>query len=121
MIGERYRSTGITIDRQPRDTRWSVSLQFFDASFPKHDTTEGVLRVRYLETDLTRAVDVLRAAAERLGIDFGRADAMRPTVYVKGDGEDETGEGDRPDGRRLRRIANEQARRLDWEPVYSDR
>jgi hypothetical protein len=114
VIGNHYWSTGIKI--KVRDGQYSVSLQFLDNGFCEAASTEGKLFVRYLVDDLDVALDTLKADAERLGIvwlDPGQDEGIA-TVYCEHDGE--LDDGDHPE---LRRVANEQAVRLGWRPIYS--
>ena len=64
MIGDSYWSTGISIQKD--DGKWKVWLDFLDNGWvPEWDATEGRLRVCYQVDDLTRAIDTLKADAER--------------------------------------------------------
>lgn len=108
MIGEGYWTTGVVIEERGAG-RWKVELAFYDDGFAESWSTEGVLRVRYLERDVEEAVRVLIADAKRLGITF-RDDA---SVFYKGDGEKRG--ADFPERRRR---ANEIALAVGLEQAY---
>ena len=76
---------------------------------PEWDATEGRLRVCYQVDDLTRAIDTLKADAERIGITW-----KDPTIYYPGDGEWEDVEYP-PDWREITVVQSE---RLGWRAVY---
>lgn len=107
MIGERYWSVGIMIQKGYRG--WSVWCDFLDNGFCDDDATEGVLRARYLGS-LDQTVDLVKRDAEKLGIEW-----QNPTVYYKGDGEDK----DSPEN--ACQIADKQAERLGWRACYGSR
>jgi hypothetical protein len=122
MIGKGYWSTGITLRYAPH-AGWAATVEYRDGGFcndsadDKRVSTEGSLHTRYFVEDGERVkaidvvVDVAKADAERLGVVW-RDD---PTVYMVGDGEwsDET----YPAG--WWRLANAQAERLGWTPIYN--
>lgn len=107
-----YWSTGISI--QKIDDKWSVSLDYKDDGWAGDEgvSTEGHLRCRYGQLDLSAAIDTLKADAERLGITFDTG--IGPRIYYPGDGEWKDVEY--PEGWRL--IADAQAVRLGWQPMY---
>lgn len=111
MIGRGYWSTGIMV-RYYQDDGWAVTLDFLDDGFCQDGSTEGTLRVRYIESELSTAIDTIKADAERLGIRW-----ERPTIYMHGDGED--AEADYP--RAWRAWVNREALRLGWRPIYRER
>lgn len=119
MIGSQYWSTGIAvkyiapIGNSP--AAWAVSLEFLDDGFCGNASTEGSLRVRYVREDLSAMIDTLKADAERLGICFKRGGGTA-TVYMIGDGESAL--EDYPPN--WKRIVNDQARRLGWQPCYKE-
>lgn len=111
MIGH-FWSTGVTFREWARG-EYSVWLEFRDNGFANKGSTSGTLEVHYNVSDLTAAIDMLIEDAENLGIEWGGI--AGPTVYTYQDGEF-TSDSDRPD---LRRLANEQSKRLGWEQVYN--
>lgn len=122
MIGERYWSIGIvlTYDRK----NWGGEVEFYDNGFVDDDadagriSTEGILRSRYYIADgdhasaLTVVIDVLKADAERLGIQWRDS----PHLHVKGDGEWE----DFPPPEDWRLLLLQQSERIGWPPLYTD-
>ena len=75
MIGTNYWTTGIIVSFWPpalysNTPRYGATLKFFDGGFAQEGSTEGELRVRYLETDLSAMLDTLIADATRMGIEF---------------------------------------------------
>jgi len=93
MIGPNYWTTGIVVLFAPPapcsdKPRYGAWLEFFDDGWAQDGSTEGKLRIRYVETDLAAALDVLIADAKRLGIEFKNVIGDAPILYVKGDGED---------------------------------
>lgn len=119
MIGEGYWSTGITV--RFSGGKWSASADYLDNGFcddsAEHErvSTQGKLHTRYYLRDgetkdaLTVAIDIVKADAERLGITW-----TNPHVYMDGDGEWDDREY--PSG--WRRLVDDQAKRLGWEPLY---
>lgn len=107
MIGNLW-SVGITIE-ELAPGEYAASLDFQDDGFAEARSISGKLCVRYTTRDLDRDLPILAADAERLGIEW----RVGPAVYCESDGE--LPGGDRPD---LRRLANDQARKLGWKPVY---
>jgi hypothetical protein len=88
VIGTNYWTTGIVVSFWPpalysNTPRYGARLQFFDGGFAQEGSTEGELRVRYLETDLSAMLDTLIADATRLGIEF-----KTPHLMINSDGED---------------------------------
>jgi hypothetical protein len=124
MIGERYWSTGIMLAygyAGHDQSGWTAKAEFFDDGFADNDpdngaiSTEGEIRSRYMVRDgksadaLTVVLDVVRADAQRLGIEW-----RSPALYYKGDGEDE--DYPPPDG--WRSLIGAQAARLGWRNLY---
>jgi hypothetical protein len=116
MVGPRYWSTGISIRWHADNDEWSVSLEFKDDGFCEEASTEGKLTLRYRVSDLSTAIDTLKADAERLGIVWNTAVPACPTIYVEDDGEWE--DRDYPPG--WRGVVNAQAARLGWFPCYRE-
>lgn len=111
-----YWSTGITICREY--SGWKIYLKFFDGGFCEKDSTEGELRVRYLVKDeeLSRAIDVLKADAERFGIDL-KYGTVHGTIYYEGDGEAESA---CPPPKDWREIATREAERIGFRAIYKE-
>jgi hypothetical protein len=119
VIGNGYWSTGITVthvaggtggpasDPQPRE--WGAKAEFFDDGFCQTASTEGELRTRYTVGTLSEAVDLVRVDAERLGVVW-----KEPTIYMKGDGEDE--EFPPPHG--WKQLLADECQRLGWRDTY---
>lgn len=117
MIGNRYWTTGITVSYSAVTYGWWAGLDFYDDGFAEEGSTQGSLGTRYSidgPNALARAIDLLKADAERLGIDFRPIEGRPPMLYVPGDGEDP--KEDLPQG--WQRMLAEQAERLGWESAY---
>jgi hypothetical protein len=113
MIGERYWATGITVSWD--GSRWNADVDFYDDGFVDFGATQGHLGTRYGKegwAGLAAVVDVVKADAERLGIEFRHITGEPPALWVPGDGED----GGLPDG--WQRQLADQAERLGWRSVY---
>lgn len=124
MIGNTYWSTGILVRHD--NGKWHATVEYFDNGFvddnadDRRVSTEGKLHTRYYLRDgkhadaLTIAIDTVKADAERLGITWRDvwATEAKATIYMD---DEETA----PAG--WRELANAQARRLGWEPCYSER
>lgn len=119
MIGPNYWSTGILVTyieggtggpvAAPEPRLWAAKAEFFDNGFCEIRSTEGEIHTRYSCPTIEEAIDLVKADVERLGIEW------RPgTIYMRGDGEDE----EFPPPADWRRIVNQQAERLGWEPSY---
>ena len=114
MIGNQYWTTGIKI-RRHADGRWSLGLDYYDDGFANKESTEGTLRVRYVVEDIERAVRLLKADADRLGISFRAPNPdMTPTIYW-----DDEENPDVP-GEHLQLVQNLCAL-LGWRCCYTDR
>lgn len=112
MIGSYYHSAGITVRygySGGGHHGWSADLKFFDAGFAEDGSTEGCLHTRYFvrgEDGLTRAIDMLLADAERLGIRM-MDDPLPPGLWYTDDADYPA-----PDGWAVELEA--QATRLGW-------
>jgi hypothetical protein len=84
MIGNAFYSMGISLDPDGHG-KWWAFLHFQDAGFCQDNTTEGTLTTRYAQ-DITSAIDVIIADAQRLGIEW-RCTHSKPFLYVKDDGD----------------------------------
>jgi hypothetical protein len=135
MIGNGYWSTGISVwyaySGQGRHG-WAAKVEYYDDGFCSDDAdtgqvstegtlrTEGELGTRYAVQQgeaadaLTVVIDVIKADAERLGIRWGVDRAVPPSLYYRGDGEDENYPP--PDGWRETLAA--QSERIGWRPLY---
>jgi hypothetical protein len=130
MIGPRYWATGITVhhhNHPQRGATWSARVDFLDDGFLDDDptqgrvSTQGHLGTRYALDNcggdhtvaLAAAIDAVKADAERLGIGWKYRGEMGPCIFI-GDEESE----DNPPG--WRGLLNEQARRIGWEPFYTE-
>jgi hypothetical protein len=112
MIGNGYWATGITVHHGYAGSRgygWGATLDFLDDGFMAEDSTQGTLCTRYYVTSLARAIDLIKADAERLGITFRQGDEL-PMLYYKGDGEDP----DYPPPVGWRAMLADQAERIGW-------
>ena len=76
MIGTKYQSTGVTVT--PYGDKWSAEVSFHDEGFCNNDSTEGVVRTRYLIDGLSKAIDLVIKDAKRLGIQF----VQTPAIYI---------------------------------------
>lgn len=116
MIGDKYWSTGIIVQwrRDKKKENWTAHVKYFDSGCCKNGSTEGILRMRYWESDLDKVVDTIKADAEKLGIEFVRKEGLSPYVCMEGDGEIKGKEY--PEG--WRKIIDDQARRIGWDPIY---
>jgi len=98
MIGSSYWSAGITVVHAYAgggEDGWAASMDYLDGGFCNDEpgkgivSTEGTLHTRYQVKDgscadpLGTAIGVLRADAERVGIQW-----REPCLYYRGDGED---------------------------------
>jgi hypothetical protein len=117
MIGDGYWSTGITVHwgyAGGQRWGWAAGLDFYDDGFCDPDATQGRLATRYfvvtLDDPLGRAIDLLKADAERLGIRFDGRDGEPPSLYYKGDGESP----DFPPPVGWRALLVDQAERIGW-------
>lgn len=108
MIGQRYWSTGITVQVHDR-CLWGASLEFLDDGFAQSCATQGRLETRYVHGDLARQLDLLIADAKRLGIEF-----REPALYWPGDGEDPM----RPLPASALEVLKQQCQRLGWRSCY---
>lgn len=94
MIGDRYWATGIMLTPHgPHEDgfKWQLHVDFYDGGWADDDpteVTEGRLDVRYPVVDVVAAAKVLKADAERLGIEFTDCAGDPPWVYVESNGED---------------------------------
>lgn len=119
MIGTGYWATGIHVRYHPGNTggpvgaeeprEWSALVEYCDDGFVNWRATEGVLRTRYACPTLSDAIDLIRADAERLGIEWRPA----PTIYVPQDGE-----GDDPMPDNWGALIAAECERLGWRNVY---
>lgn len=117
MIGDGYWASGIVVKYREHSDDWSASVDFLDDGFCQDDSTEGRLHTRYFiggSEALTRAIDVVKADAERLGIRFGVLDGETGRIYAHQDGEDP--EYPMPDG--WRELLAWQSERIGWTPTY---
>ena len=115
MIGQRYWATGITVSWD--GSRWSADVDFYDDGFIDPTSTQGRLGSRYgMEgwDGLAAMIDLLKADAERLGIEFRVIDGDPPALWVPGDGEDD----DRPLPVGWQQRLAEEAARLGWRSPY---
>lgn len=82
MTGTNYWATGIAVECIDGDY-WRAYLDFYDGGFRDGDSTEGRLKARYntLTADLKRVVGVLKADAEKIGIEF-KAVKEHPHLYI---------------------------------------
>jgi hypothetical protein len=133
MIGNGYWATGIIVryGYSGEDKYgWGAEVNFYDDGFCDDDTdngvvsTQGTLHTRYLVREgdgpdadaLAAAIDAVKAAAERLGIQW-RADlGFGPNVYYQSDGQSE--DYPPPDG--WRELIDAQAQRIGWPILYTD-
>ncbi len=105
MIGKNYWSTGITIVYH-EGVGWGAEAKFYDDGFCDEQSSEGTLKSRYLLKDCAAVVDIVKADIEKLGIEW-----KNQHVYFMDEETPGLIAG-------WREIANEQAVRLGWEPVY---
>jgi hypothetical protein len=91
MIGSEYWTTGITVRygySGGGSNGWGASLDFYDDGFAEDDSTQGTLATRYFargDDALTRALDTLKADAERLGIQFVGSAGLPPGLWYTDD------------------------------------
>ena len=121
MIGERYWSTGITVEWRYASSGlngWTAKAEFYDGGWAGDDdpangriVTEGVLRTRYPVRDadgstatLSPVIDAVKADAERLGIEW-----KDPAIYYPSDGQT-----DEPPPAGWRDLLRAEASRLGW-------
>lgn len=125
MIGAMYWSVGITVWQVYGDNgrdQWHAEATFCDDGFCDMQSSEGVIRCRYVGP-LSQVVDVVKADAERLGIHWSdpsmSTDESRhfgtATIFYRGDGE-HTDIPPAPFNWRDR--VNAEATRLGWRIAY---
>lgn len=125
MIGNGHWATGITVAwtyAGGGDYGWAAEVDYLDAGFcddipgTSHISTEGTLRTRYAvrntkdgESSLASVIDVIKADAERLGLEW-----HEPRLYYRGDGE----ATDYPPPDDWRETLAAQSERLGWQHPY---
>lgn len=115
MVGDKYWSTGITVWHTGVGADfWAAKAEFFDGGFCDGMASEGEIRARYVGP-LAAVVDLVKADAERLGIQWG-ALGDGGTIYYRGDGEHADIPGAPADWRER---VNAEARRIGWHETYA--
>jgi len=86
MVGERYWTTGILVtphyNGEGEPPVWSAQMAIYDDGFLNHESTEGFLRTRYMDSNIAMMIKVLQTDAKHMGIEF-----KANKLYVPGDGE----------------------------------
>lgn len=126
MIGTKHWATGIIVDYQ--EGKWSSHVEYLDDGFADYDlhsgriSTEGRIGTRYGVRDsdhhdaLTVVIDVMKADAERLGIEW-RKTIGGPYIFAAFETAAENYPDRYPDG--WQRLLNEQSRRIGFNAFYS--
>jgi len=105
MLDKQFWAIGIAV-RCSRG-KWVAHLDFFDAGFCQDKSTVGTLTTRYYVDDLAKAIDTVKADAERMGITWRE----NPWIHYDGDGVDTAYPAPPPDWEESLRT---QATRIGW-------
>lgn len=120
MIGDNFWSVGIIISWRRYNNvngEWNAKVEFFDNGICEDGSTRGVLSSRYYESNLDKVIDIIKADAEKLGIEFKVIDGLSPYIFMEGDGEIKG--KNYPEN--WKKIINDQAIRIGWKPVYKQK
>jgi len=108
-----YYSTGIKLIYSPH-AGWCATVEFATWLFAAADSIEGSVGTKYHEADLTKVIDLVCAAAQKVGVVFVRNAAIQPHIYVERDGEDPAVHLPVD----WREVVKAQCDRLGWETCY---
>jgi hypothetical protein len=117
MMSDRLWTTGIEVQYGYRgnDTNgWWATIKFRSSS-TFGEVMEGEIRTRHARMNIADAIDAVIEYANAMGVEFIKVgEACIPSITYIGDGEWR----DYPPPDNWRKIVDDQARRLGWEPLY---
>lgn len=96
---------------------WWAQIDILDDGFCDDGSVRGQMTTSYASSDIDFQLKTIIELARHMNVEFRELDGRKPSLYIKGDGEDENHPP--PDG--WKKTLKDAAEKIEFQSVYGDR